>query len=397
MPRAPAPASACEALDAGAVEQVVAVEVQQVEEVRRDARRRCPGRCGTRSPGTAAAARRRRARAPRRRGRTARRAAPRATSTTSGSRSVMSSRLRVATRTSSPSRWTWIRMPSSLASTATGAAAGLGHRGGDVGRAGGEHRQHRPADLEPDRGQRLLARERRAGDRDGAAGEHRRTAYGRQRHPGGRGHRLLDQGVERALPDAAGEHAAQPGLLVGGGPAEQVGHRGPRARLRAGAARGAAIAVERLVHLGAPSGRARRQGRAGAPTPRQPEAGAPLPQRAAEVGRRPSRARRARPRRRHLGQRGDLGLARAGGRRRRRRSRRPRRAAPAHSVRGADTGDTADGRLAGEHDRFVRPPLQRDARRRGARLRRRGRHRPAGDRGRGRDARRDLPAGALAR
>ena len=32
-------------------------------------------------------------------------------------------------------------------------AAGLLHRGGDVGRARGEHRQHRPADLEPDLGQ----------------------------------------------------------------------------------------------------------------------------------------------------------------------------------------------------------------------------------------------------
>ena len=44
----------------------------------------------------------------------------RTTSTTSGSRAVMSSRLRVAITTSSPRRWTWIRMPSSLVSTATG-------------------------------------------------------------------------------------------------------------------------------------------------------------------------------------------------------------------------------------------------------------------------------------
>src|SRR6478752_1594085 len=43
----------------------------------------------------------------------------RATSTTSGSRAVMSSRLRVTTSTSSPSRWTWMRIPSSLASMAT--------------------------------------------------------------------------------------------------------------------------------------------------------------------------------------------------------------------------------------------------------------------------------------
>ena len=42
-----------------------------------------------------------------------------ATATTSGRRAVMSSRLRVTTITSSPSRCTWTRMPSSLASTTT--------------------------------------------------------------------------------------------------------------------------------------------------------------------------------------------------------------------------------------------------------------------------------------
>ena len=42
----------------------------------------------------------------------------RATATTSGSRDPISSRLRVKTLTSSPCLWTWIRMPSSLVSTA---------------------------------------------------------------------------------------------------------------------------------------------------------------------------------------------------------------------------------------------------------------------------------------
>ena len=44
----------------------------------------------------------------------------RVTATTSGSRPVMSSRLRVKTRTSSPDRCTWTRTPSSLWSTSTG-------------------------------------------------------------------------------------------------------------------------------------------------------------------------------------------------------------------------------------------------------------------------------------
>lgn len=42
----------------------------------------------------------------------------RAAAVSSGSRSVMSSRVRVYSRTVSPSRWTWTRMPSSFSSTA---------------------------------------------------------------------------------------------------------------------------------------------------------------------------------------------------------------------------------------------------------------------------------------
>ena len=45
--------------------------------------------------------------------------------------------------------------------------------------------------------------------------------------------RLLHQRVEGALPDSAGDDAAQPRLLVGGRPAEQLGHRGRARRLRA--------------------------------------------------------------------------------------------------------------------------------------------------------------------
>ena len=115
-----------------------AVEVEHVEEVRRDARRPrvIGGRArrglleGTRAPVSSSAIA-----SPS--STTSLAGSARTTSTTSGSRSVMSSRLRVTTTTSSPWRWTWMRMPSSLVSTATGvpAAAGLRQRRGDVGRA----------------------------------------------------------------------------------------------------------------------------------------------------------------------------------------------------------------------------------------------------------------------
>ena len=62
-----------------------------------------------------------------------------------------------------------------------GAAAGLGHRRGHVGRARRQHRQDRPADLEPELAQRGLALERRPGDRHGAAREHGRAADGLER------------------------------------------------------------------------------------------------------------------------------------------------------------------------------------------------------------------------
>ena len=103
-------------------------------------------------------------------------------------------------------------------------AARLGHRGSDVGGAGGQHRQHRASDLEPDRGERGLALECRPRDRDGAAREHRRAAYGLQRRAGRRRQSLLHQRVERALPDVARDHPTQPALLVAGGAGEETGY-----------------------------------------------------------------------------------------------------------------------------------------------------------------------------
>ena len=274
------------ALGGGRVEQVGAVEVQHVEEVRRDHDARRSSRCATPSPGRAAAGRRRRAPAPRRRARTTSPAATAPTSTTSGSRAVMSSSDRVATSTSSPERCTWIRMPSSFTSTATSAPrAGLGERrrrpSGRSRRAsaapGGRPRaRSRPARRRPSNAARATATV------EPASIAARRTAASGTSAADGQ--RLLHQRVERALAYGAGDHAPQPRLLVGGRAPEELGDRGRPRRLRS-RPRQRRERLERLVHLRAPSasttsagGGQRRQ-----PAPAQP--GAPLPQRAADVGR----------------------------------------------------------------------------------------------------------------
>ena len=109
----------------------------------------------------------------------------------------------------------------------------------------------------------------------------RRTA--RQRGPGRRGDRLLDQRVEGALPDVAGDHAAQPALLLGRGPTQQVGDRGGAGRLGAAAGEAGDV-LERRVDLGDRQARLaggfRRRADAAPADP-----GASLQQRASEVGR----------------------------------------------------------------------------------------------------------------
>ena len=172
--------------------------------------------------------------------------------------------------------------------------AGLGHRGGHVGRAGGEHRQHRPADLETDLGQGGLALERRPRDGHRAAREHRRAAYGLERRPRGGGQTFLDQRVEGALADVAGDHAAQPGLLVGGRPGQQVLHRGLAGGLGAGPGQAGQV-VERRVHLGDRQARLVR-GRRRRADPAPADAGTPLEQRSRRGRRRPPRGPRRPPR-----------------------------------------------------------------------------------------------------
>ena len=136
----------------------------------------------------------------------------RATSTTSGSRAVMSSSERVATSTSSPERCTWIRMPSSFTSTATSApppalaraSATSGALEASIGSTG--RPTWSPIAPSASTPPSIAAR----GDRHGRAGQHRGPAYGGQgdlgRHrqtPPGRASRARPGGPRRSRPHAA--------------------------------------------------------------------------------------------------------------------------------------------------------------------------------------------------
>ena len=160
-------------------------------------------------------------------------------STTSGTRSVISSRLRVNTCTSTV---VLVHLDADAVELAVdrdrgAVGARLGHRLGHLGGAGGEHRPDRPSGLQAE----LLERGHATGqcgrgDGQRGAGEHRRAAHGGGGDVGGQGDRLQHQAVERALPQLAGHQPAQVGLLVGGGPAEELARRarcgGPGTRPR---------------------------------------------------------------------------------------------------------------------------------------------------------------------
>ena len=161
----------------------------------------------------------------------------RATDTTSGSRSVITSSDRVATITSSSHRWTWIRIPSSLVSTDTEcrpppalsiAAATEVALDASIGWTGRPTSSTKPASAsaDPDSAAEATATV------EPAIIAARRTASERYAARGGQS--LLDEGVEGTLAHLAGDQPAQPALLVGGRPAEQgCGRLGP-GRLRAG-------------------------------------------------------------------------------------------------------------------------------------------------------------------
>ena len=111
-------------------------------------------------------------------------------------------------------------------------AGDLGQCPGDVRRAGGEHRPHRTADLEPEGLQRVTAaRHRGRGDRPERAAQHHGPAHLRDGHAGRAGDRLGHHSLQRPLPELPGQQAVKELLLGLGSPAEQLAdERLPRRR-----------------------------------------------------------------------------------------------------------------------------------------------------------------------
>ena len=144
--------------------------------------------------------------------------------------------------------------------------AGRGERLVDRGGALREHRRQRPADLQPEPGQLGRSAGQR-GHRHGAqvTGEQQRPADRRHRHLGGPGHGVGEQPGLGALPQLAAEQAGEQPLLVGGGRARR-GRRaapggGPASRCRAprrSASMAASTAATVSVGSAAGGGRSRR-------------------------------------------------------------------------------------------------------------------------------------------
>ena len=210
-------------------------------------------------------------------------------------------------------------MPSSLLSTAHRRAVGpgLGHRLADVRRrwrrASAAPAGRAAARTPPARPRRRPSAAAATGSVE--PGEHRRPAHGGGRHAGRDRDRLEHQPVERALAQLAGDQAAQVGLLVGGGP-RRTGRRSASARRACEPAPAtSADLLEGVVHLGDGQAGAGRPARAARSRLRQP---------------RPVRRCRSTPerydvavstssgrgRRQGVRERGDLGLAGPGRRRR---------------------------------------------------------------------------------
>ena len=176
-------------------------------------------------------------RSPRRRARRLRAGSASAASTTSGTRAVTSSRLRVKTRdVARRARWTCTRAPSSFHSTAAGLHAR--ERVGHVGGGRGEHRLQRAADLEPERRQpRGAVGEGGAGHRAEVAAQHQRAAHRGARHVRRRARRRRPSrrpgrpGAARRVSSAAQE------ALLGLGRAGEQRARAPRAAAPASRAR----------------------------------------------------------------------------------------------------------------------------------------------------------------
>ena len=238
----------------------------------------------------------------------------RATATTSGSRSVMSSRLRVAICTSSPRRWTWIRMPSSFTSTATGrpgpppalaiAAATSAALEASIGSTGRPTSRPTPASASSP----PVMAATTIGTVPPASIAARRTAVSFT--PEAAATASCTRASSAPWRTPAGDEPAQPALLVGGRPREEGAHAGRPRLLRAGPGQGGER-VERLVDLEGGQGRLVGRLRKVADTP-PADAGAALQDGAADV-RRHDRELGRLGLHQPLGDRRDLGLARPGG------------------------------------------------------------------------------------
>ena len=194
-------------------------------------------------------------------------------STISGTRSVTSARFRVNTRTSSPSRWIWIRAPSSFHSTAAGRIRSKAPRmssadWASIGCTGvrSERRNRARAALPPSIAAAATAPRSPASiaaRRTSASGHLRRARDGVDHHA-----------LEGSLADLAHQEPSQEALFLLGRTGEQVVERLPASRLRPGAGESADPA-ERLVDLDELERRRRApaEGRRGAtpmPTPIDP-------------------------------------------------------------------------------------------------------------------------------
>ena len=239
-------------------------------------------RAGSRSPGTAPAARRRAARSPRRRAPRRASGSASAASTTSGTpRGDVVEAARERPRTSPSRRWTWIRTPSSLHSTAAG--RDLRQRRLDVRRGRGEHRLQRAG---RPRAGRLAAPARRRSARSPP-----RRRRSRAQHQGAP-HRLHRHAPRPARPPRPSRRPARPGAgrraaaatrnscSVSVARREQLVQRGAAATAcEPGAARAADALARRvdLDELERRLGGRRAAGRAATPSPRRSGAGAARP------------------------------------------------------------------------------------------------------------------------
>ena len=206
----------------------------------------------------------------------------RTAATTSGSRAVISSSERVKIRTRSSRRCTWTRMPSSLTSATAGLptlpAASLTSAAdaASIGWMGVTDLQAHPL-------QRVLAAVDQQPCRRGGRGQqHRRPPNGRDRHAVRLREPVLDEGVERPLPELTEDQAAQQALLRLGGATEQVAARVARALAEPDPASWAISAKAASTSITVSVGVA--AGGGSSCSDRQPKPGAALPQAPSQVG-----------------------------------------------------------------------------------------------------------------